>query len=50
MTCPMTDKNISEYQLTDSQVSAFCKAGCSVKCQDLFKDYIAKRKPKEAGE
>lgn len=49
MTCPMTNKAVLGHRLTDSQVTTFCKAGCSVRRQELFEDYVAKRKPKEAG-
>lgn len=49
-TCSMTVEATAKHKLTDKQVNAFCKDGCSVRCPELLKDYVAKRKPKEARE
>jgi len=47
--CPMTIEAVDKNSLTDKQVKAFCDAGCSVICSELFDKYtkrIAKGKEK----
>lgn len=47
--CPMTVEAVNKNALTDKQVKAFCDAGCSVICGELFDKYtkqLAKRKEK----
>lgn len=48
--CPMTTDNVAKYGLTDKQVKAFCSAGCSVACQDLFSKYVKRSGRNKRGE
>lgn len=48
--CPMTNKAVAEYSLTDKQVKTFCDKGCSVGCRKLFEAYVKRlRKAKTDG-
>lgn len=43
--CPMTAENCEKYGISDKRVKNFCKAGCSVICNEEFeKEFVLAKK------
>lgn len=47
MGCPMTIKFCKDNDFTEEEQKAFCDKGCSVICEELLKQHIARKRKRE---